>query len=413
MTFYEIKESFRLALATFRAHKMRSFLTILGVMVGVFTIIAVVSIITGLNNSMANQIESLGSNVIYVSKYKPGFQIGMRDPSERNRKGITFEDARAIQESCPAIEAVSPQNYYHRPGGNIAKYKDREVRNPMFFGTLPDYQLVNNTFAQQGRFFDDSDVKFHNMVVVIGSDVANTLFPDTDPIGKEVLVNDDKFIVIGVLEERQTIMGSGENRMIAIPYGTFKKLHPEEKELGLSMKARSPELMSVAIDQVEEVMRRQRGLRYDQPDDFAIFTQESLQEMYTQITQAIWIVMIVISSIGLLVGGVGVMNIMLVSVTERTREIGIRKAVGARRTDILWQFLLEAMTLSGIGGILGILTGIGIGQLVAALTVLPAAVSIPWVFTAFLFSVGVALVFGIYPAVRAARLDPIECLRYE
>lgn len=413
MTLHEMKESLRLALGTFRAHKMRSFLTILGVMIGVFTIIAVVSIITGLNNSMARQIESLGSNVIYVSKHKPGIQIGMRSSSERNRKGITFEDARAIREGCPAIEAVSPQNYYFRPGGNTAKYRDREVRNPMFFGTLPDYQIVNNCFAVQGRFFDDSDVKFHTMVVVIGSEVAETLFPAEDPIGKEILVNDDKFAVIGVLEERQTIVGSSENRILIIPYGTFKKIHPEEKELGLSMKARTPELISVAIDQVEEVMRRQRGLRYDQPDDFAIFTQENLQEMYTQITQAIWLVMIVISSIGLLVGGVGVMNIMLVSVTERTREIGIRKAVGAKRRNILWQFLIEAMALSGLGGILGILTGIGIGQLVSALTVLPAAVSIPWVITAFMFSVGVALIFGIYPAVRAARLDPIECLRYE
>jgi len=413
MTLYEIKESISLALGTFRAHKMRSFLTILGVMVGVFTIIAVVSIITGLDNSMSEQIESLGSNVIYVSKFKPGIQLGMRSSSERNRKGLTFEDARAIRESCPAIEAVSPQNYYFRPGGNIAKYKDREVRNPMFFGTLPDYQLVNNTFARQGRFFDDSDVRFHAMVVVIGSEVAETLFPDVDPIGKEILINDDKFTVIGVLEERQTIMGSGENKILPIPYGTFQKLHPEEKELGLSMKAISPELMDEAIDQVEEVMRRQRGLGYDQPDDFAIFTQESLQEMYTQITQAIWLVMMVISSIGLLVGGVGVMNIMLVSVTERTREIGIRKAVGAKRRNILWQFLVEAMALSSIGGILGIIVGIGTGQLIGALTPLPADVSIPWILVAFLFSVGVALVFGIYPAVRAARLDPIECLRYE
>jgi len=413
MTFNEIKESVRLALGTFRAHKLRSFLTVLGVTVGVFTIIAVVSIITGLNNSMSDQIESLGSNVIYVSKFKPGIQIGMRSSSERNRKGLTFEDAEAIRDACPAIEAISPQNYYFRPGGNIAKYKDKEVRNPMFFGTLPDYQLVNNTFAAQGRFFDDSDVKFHTMVVVIGSEIAETLFPQVDPIGKEILINDDKFTVIGVLEKRETIMGSGENRILSIPYGTFQKLHPEEKELGLSMKAISPQLMDEAIDQVEEVMRRQRGLRYDQPNDFAIFTQESLQEMYTQITQAIWLVMIVISSIGLLVGGVGVMNIMLVSVTERTKEIGIRKAIGAKRRNILWQFLVEAMALSGLGGILGILIGIGTGQLIGALSPLPAAVSIPWIFIAFFFSVGIALVFGIYPAIRASRLDPIECLRYE
>lgn len=413
MTFYEMKESLRLALATFRGHKMRSFLTVLGVLVGVFTIITVVSLITGLDNSMARQIESLGSNVIYVSKYKPGIVMGRRPASERNRKGITYDHALAILEACPAIVAVSPQNYYFRPGGNIAKYRDREVRRPQFFGTLPDYELVNNVFAEQGRFFNDSDVKFRTMVAAIGSDVAEELFPNEDPINKEILVNNDKFIVIGVMQERQTVMGSNENSFIAIPYGTFRKLHPEEKELWLALKASSPELMPEAIDQVREVMRRQRGLGYDDADDFAVFTQENLLEIYNQLTQAVWMVMIVIASIGLLVGGVGVMNIMLVSVTERTREIGIRKAVGARKRNILWQFLIEAMALSGLGGLLGILVGLGSAQIIAAATVLPAAVSPFWVVTAFGFSVGVALVFGIYPAMRAARLDPIECLRYE
>jgi putative ABC transport system permease protein len=413
MTLYEMKESLKLALATFRAHKMRSFLTVLGVLIGVFTIITVVSIITGLDNSMARQIESLGSNVIYVARNKPGIVLGHRSASERNRKGITYDHAMAILEGCPAIVAVSPQNYYFRPGGNIAKYRDREIRNPQFFGTLPDYELVNNVFAEQGRFFNDSDVKFRTMVAVIGSSVAEELFSNEDPIYKEILVNDDKFIVIGVMQERQTVMGSNENNFIAIPYGTFKKLHPEEKELWLALKAASPEIMPEAIDQVTEVMRRQRGLRYNEPDDFAVFTQENLLEVYERLTQAVWLVMIVISSIGLLVGGVGVMNIMLVSVTERTREIGIRKAVGARRSSILWQFLIEAMALSGLGGILGILIGLGIGQLISSLTVLPAGVSAFWVIMAFGFSVGVALIFGMYPAVRASRLDPIESLRYE
>lgn len=413
MTLYEMKESLKLALATFRAHKMRSFLTVLGVLIGVFTIITVVSIITGLDNSMARQIESLGSNVIYVARNKPGIVIGHRSASERNRKGITYDHAMAILEGCPAIVAVSPQNYYFRPGGNIAKYRDKEVRRPQFFGTLPDYELVNNVFAEQGRFFNDSDVKFRTMVAVIGSSVAEELFPNVDPIYKEILVNDDKFTVIGVMQERQTVMGSNENNFIAIPYGTFKKLHPEEKVLWLALKAASPEIMPEAIDQVTEVMRRQRGLRYNEPDDFAVFTQESLLEVYERLTQAVWLVMIVISSIGLLVGGVGVMNIMLVSVTERTREIGIRKAVGARRSSILWQFLIEAMALSGLGGILGILIGLGVGQLISSLTVLPAGVSAFWVITAFGFSVGVALIFGMYPAVRASRLDPIESLRYE
>jgi putative ABC transport system permease protein len=413
MTLNEFKESLRLAFGTFRAHKLRSFLTILGVLVGVFTIIAVVSVITGLNNSIARDIEAMGSNTLYVSKYKPGIVMGNRPASERNRKGITFEDARAIAEACPAIVAVSPQNYYRRPGGNIIKYKDRDVSRPAFFGTLPDYEVVNNAIVDRGRFINDSDVKFRTMVTVIGSEVGEELFPTEDPINKVVQINDRKFTVIGVLEERETIAGGGENRLALIPYGTFKKIHPEEKELWLALKAVSPELLPTAIDQVTELMRRRRGLSYNEPNDFAVFTQENLLEIWDQITSAVWFVMIIISSIGLLVGGVGVMNIMLVSVTERTKEIGIRKAIGARRRNILWQFLIEAMALSGFGGILGIILGLGVGQLIGAVTPLPADISIFWIILAFCFSVGVALVFGIYPAARASRLDPIECLRYE
>jgi putative ABC transport system permease protein len=413
MTWHEIKESLYLALGTFKAHKLRSFLTVLGVLIGVFTILTVVSIITGLNNSMTRQIESLGSNVIYVAKHKPSIRMGNMPASERRRKGITFEDSEAIMKSCPAIVAAAPQNFYFRPGGNVAKYKDREIKNPTLFGTLPDYEVVNNTFVTIGRFFDDGDVRSRSMVAVIGSDVVEKLFVDEDPIGSQILVNGDRFMVIGVVGNRETIAGSDENRFVAIPYGTFQKIHPEEKELWLSLKAVSPQAMPVAIDQVTEVMRRRHGLKYDDPDDFAVFTQENLLEIYTQVTQAIWLVMIVISSIGLLVGGVGVMNIMLVSVTERTKEIGIRMAVGARRRNILWQFLIEAMALAGLGGVLGIILGLSAGQIIAAVTVLPAAVSIPWIILGFGFSVGVALVFGIYPAARASKLDPIECLRYE
>jgi putative ABC transport system permease protein len=308
---------------------------------------------------------------------------------------------------------VSPQNYYRKPGGNIIKYKDRDVSQPAFFGTLPDYEIVNNAIVDLGRFINDSDVKFRTMVTVIGSDVGKELFPSEDPINKVVQINDRKFTVIGVLEERETIAGGGENRFALIPYGTFKKIHPEEKELWLALKAVSPELLPAAIDQVTELMRRRRGLSYNEPNDFAVFTQENLLEIWDQITSAVWFVMIIISSIGLLVGGVGVMNIMLVSVTERTKEIGIRKAIGARRRNILWQFLIEAMALSGFGGILGIILGLGAGQLIGAVTPLPADISIFWIILAFCFSVGVALVFGIYPAARASRLDPIECLRYE
>jgi putative ABC transport system permease protein len=413
MTLYEFKECIYFALGTFKAHKLRSFLTVLGVLIGVFTIITVVSVITGLNNSMTRQIEGLGSNVIYVAKFKPGIVMGHRPASERNRPGITYEDAQAIYNNCPAIVAVAPQNFYFRSGGNNAKYKDREIKNPTLFGTLPDYEIVNNRYVSEGRFFDDGDVKSRNMVAVVGSDVVEKLFPGEDAINKQILVNDDKFTIIGVMGKREAFAGSDENRFVSIPYSTFQKIHPEEKELWLTCKAASPELMQDATDQITELMRRRHGLKYDAEDDFAVFTQENILEIWTKVTQAIWLVMIVISSIGLLVGGVGVMNIMLVSVTERTKEIGIRMAVGARRRNILWQFLIEAMALSGFGGILGIILGITGGQIIGALTPLPADVSVLWIVIGFSFSVGVALVFGIYPAARASKLDPIECLRYE
>ncbi|OQX92995.1 MAG: hypothetical protein B6D58_00070 [candidate division Zixibacteria bacterium 4484_95] len=413
MHLLELKESLIMALGTIRAHKLRSFLTILGVLVGVTAIIGMVSLIEGLNSSMSKQIESLGSNVIYVSKYKPGIQTGRRSSSERNRPGITFEDAQAIMRFCPAVEAVSPQNYFTQRGGNIAKYKENKARYPSFFGTLPDYEKVNNFFVENGRFITDTDVKYRSFVCVIGDDVAKALFPHTDPINKEILVNNDKFLVIGVMEKRETIMGSRENNFILIPYGTFKKIHPEEVELWLACKARSPELLQEAIDQITDLMRRRRGLKYNDENNFAIFTQENLMEIWTSLTQAVWLVMIVISSIGLLVGGVGVMNIMLVSVTERTKEIGIRKAVGAKRSNILWQFLIEAITLSGFGGVMGIICGILLSQFIALISPLPAVVPVLWVIIGFSFSVGVALIFGMYPAARASRLDPIECLRYE
>jgi len=409
----EFKESLFMALSTVKAHKMRSFLTILGVLIGVTSIIGMVSLIEGLNNSMAQQIENLGSSAIYVSKYKPGIQMGRRSSAERNRPDITFDDALAIEEYCPLIEAVAPQNYYTKSGGNEAKFKGYIAKNFAFFGTVPGYEVVNNVYVESGRFLTDNDIKYRAYVCVIGQDVKDVLFPGINPVGKVINVNGDKLTVIGVMEERQTIMGSGENNFILVSYGAYEKLHPEEKALWLACKAQGPEIMQDAIDQVTDLMRRRHGLKYSDESDFAVFTQESLMEIWNQLTQAVWMVMIIISSIGLMVGGVGVMNIMLVSVTERTKEIGIRKAVGAKRSSILWQFLIEAMVLSGFGGCLGILIGIGLSQFIAAVSPLPAVVSIPWIIIGFCFSVGVALVFGIYPAARASRLDPIECLHYE
>ena len=403
-----------MAMASVRASKMRSFLTVLGVLIGVSSVIGMVSLITGLNNSMSRQIESLGSNLIYVAKHKPGIVIGHRSAEERNRKGITYEDAEAILEHCSLVTAVSPENHYWaRPSGNTAKYKGNEALRPDLVGVLPTYQDVNNTEMKEGRFFSEMDNHFRRMVCVLGPDVSNALFPGLDPIGKNILVNGRRFTVLGVVAERDAFLGESMNNFILLPYETFAKLHPWEKELWLECRTQSPEIIPAAIDQVTELMRRRRGVPYDKPDDFGVFTQESLMEQYKSITGVIYLAMVVISSIGLMVGGVGVMNIMLVSVTERTREIGIRKAIGARRNNIVWQFLIEAMTLSGLGGVAGILVGIGLAVLINTVSPLPASVSVPWVILAFSVSVLVGLIFGIYPAYRAAKVDPIISLRWE
>jgi len=413
---FEIKESLLMAMAAIRAHKMRAFLTVLGVLVGVTTVIAMVSIITGLNKSMAEQIESLGSNVIYVTKFEIGIRFERPSEEERNRKPITFEDAVAVQELCPSVDAVSPQNW--GPGPKTVKYKDNKVSQFELIGVMPEYEVVNNNYIEEGRFFTDSDVNYRAMVTVLGVDVAETLFPNLDPIGKQISIggrnfSPKRFTVIGVMEKRPSILGESQNNFVLLPHDTYKKLYPEEKELLLVAKPKSPKLMEQAIDEITQVMRIRRGLPADKPNDFALATQDDLMDMYRSITSAIYLVMVVISSIDLLVGGVGVMNIMLVSVTERTREIGIRKAIGARKKDILWQFLIEAMALSGSGGILGIIIGLLLGKVVAAVTPLAAGVSLFWIILGFSFAVSVGLIFGIYPAYRAARLDPIVSLRYE
>jgi putative ABC transport system permease protein len=416
MNIFEIKEAVSMALQALKANKMRSFLTILGVLIGVASVIGMVSIIQGLNKSMAEQIESLGSNVLYIMKFKPGVYIGRMPEEIRNRKAITFEDATAIKELCPSVGAVSPQNW--GPGRKIIKYRNNENSRFELIGVLPEYEEVNNNFVKEGRFITASDIHYKAQVVVLGTDVAEGLFPQIDPVDKEVTLGGSnfapkKFLVIGVMEKRRSILGESQNNFILLSYDTFMKLYPEEKELLIVAKPKSPDLMNKAIDEITELMRRRRAVPSDKPDDFAVSTQEDLMDVYRKVTSAIYLVMIVISSIGLLVGGVGVMNIMLVSVTERTREIGIRKAIGARKKDVLWQFIIEAMTLSGTGGILGIIVGVGLSKFISLVSPLPSTIPVFWVFLGFVVAVSVGLFFGIYPAYRATRVDPIVSLRYE
>ena len=411
----EIREGIFLALDAIRSNKFRAFLTILGVMIAVASVIGMASLIAGLDKMVMQEIEALGSNVLFVTKFPPDTDYGKLTDEERNRKPIDFEVTKAIMAGCPTVTGVAPQNYYSAPGGNIVKYKNFQANRPGFFGTLPDYPKVSNRNMARGRFFNDFDEQRRAMVCVIGDDVAQALFPSEDAVEKDIRVNNRQFRVIGVMEKREaSIVNNGnDNNFVCIPYSTYEKLIPWEKELFLMVSTESAAKIPQAMDEIITVMRQQRGVTYDKPNDFAIWTQDQLKEMAGDIAKYIYIAMMVITSVGLMVGGIGVTTIMLVSVTERTREIGIRKAIGAKKANILWQFLTEAMTLSGTGGILGIILGIFIALLAKLIGNMPFTVSILWITIGFSVSVVVGLLAGIYPAYRAARTDPIISLRYE
>lgn len=414
LTWVEIKDGILMALAAIRGNKLRAGLTILGVMVGVSSVIGMASIIDGLNGAMNKEIDSLGSNVIWITKYPP--QVDHHDASDemRNRPAITVGEAKALLNSAQLVDGVSPQNYYFQRGGNEAKFKNRKFNRPQLMGCWPDFVKVNNKSVEQGRFLTDTDEQFRTMSCVIGHDVAEVLFESENPIEQEIRVNGKKFQVVGVMEEVKSSFGNDEaNQMIAIPLSTFEKIYPDEEELFLVARATTYGNIEPAMDEITGILRNYRKVPFGKPDNFSLATQDQFKDFIGNITKYIYIAMIVITSVGLMVGGIGVMNIMLVSVTERTREIGIRKAIGAKRSNIILQFLTEAMTLSGTGGVLGVLFGATIGLVVNGLLHFPLSVSIIWVLLGFFVSVSVGLVSGVYPAIKAAWLDPIDALRYE
>ena len=409
-----IQEAFSQAIFSIRSNKLRAFLTILGIVIGVMTVIGMVSIIQGLNSSMMSRLQSMGPHLI---QFQHEEMVTFGDPTRemRLRKPLYYEDAVAIRENAPAIKAVSAEAYHF---GIELKYRNEKTSGLAFGGAEPTFLECNNMNVDTGRFITETDMQHATFVIVIGDDVAKALFPGgVDPIGKTVLAEGYKFQVIGKFEKKgNSFTGDSNDDYVTIPFTTFLKLFPatyRENGLHIATIPKSPELVPTAIDQGVAVLRRQRGLKADQPNNFAVVTPENIMQTYNQITGAIYLVMVVISSIGLMVGGVGVMNIMLVSVKERTREIGLRKALGARSRDILWQFLIEAVVLCLIGGALGILTGAGVAFLVNAVSPLPAQVSTGAVIAAITVSSSVGLFFGLYPARRAAKQDPILALHYE
>ena len=410
----EVRDAVGMALSSVRTNKFRSFLTILGVMVGVAAVIAMASLISGLNLAADAEIDMMGSNVIIVERFGPGVDYDNLTDEERGRPYPDEEEAEVIAANCPSVSAVAPQNHWTFDTGNDLKYRNHKFTNATFNGTWPDLIKVRNIDMKEGRFISETDIQYRTSVCVIGTEIEKVLFPGENPLGKMIRLQNREFEVIGVYEEAKSSFGNDYwNRLISIPLSTYSKWLPFDKALTLEVGAASRGQINQAIEEIIQALRIHRRVPFGKPNNFYLSTQEQFKEQAQKITDVIYIIMIVITSVGLLVGGIGVMNIMLVSVTERTREIGVRKAIGAKRSNILLQFLTEAMSLSGLGGIIGIIVGVTLGMILNKVFNFPVSLPVFWIVVGFLVSVSVGLVSGVYPAFKAARLDPIEALRYE
>jgi len=414
----QARESVRMALETVRANKLRSGLTILGIVIGVATVITISSVINGLNNRVSAWVNSLGSNVFWVFHMPV---IGVRPTTEQlTRKKLNLDDVKALR-TLPHVVAADG-GYQHvksqfRVGDVSVKYGGRKIAGTILQGSTAEVGNVTDLIFLQGRLFTDQEDERADHVVVLGHDTWEELFGTENAIGKEVSIESSLYTVIGVLDKQKQPFGGGKNpadNMAYFPLGTFHYLHPEDKDMWVSLKYDDPKNKSLVEEEIREMLRIRRKVKVEAPDNFEIFGPDSLSKLWNQLTGGLVLFMIAVSSVGLMVGGVGVMNIMLVSVTERTREIGVRKAIGATKRTLLTQFTTEAVTLCAVGGVIGIMVGAVLTWIIHALPIgLPATMSTLWVMVGFSVSCAIGLMFGIYPAWKAANLDPIEALRYE
>ena len=410
----DIKESALMAFDTLRANKLRSLLTILGVTVGVVTVIFMVSIIQGLNKAFAQQIEALGSNAIWATKFDPSF--GHQPTTEEiHRKDLTLEDAEAIRNEAPSVLSVSP---IHRKIAETVRYNDKQSDTPIVIGVTPYYEFTQSSYVGRGRFITDTDMRERANICVLGIDLVKALFPYEEPIDKEIKINGKPFKVVGVMEPLGNFLGQSRDNTAFIPITTFDKYYPGEQPFPevvfvIIVRPRSRAYVKSAIDEMTDILRRRRHDAAGTPNTFGISSQDALLDIYNQLTGATALVLTAISFVALMIGGIGVMNIMLVSVTERTKEIGIRKAVGATRLNILAQFLIEAVVLTAFGGVIGLALGEIASLLTNKYSPLPAFVPLWAIVLGIGISTAVGIVFGLWPAWKAARLDPIEALRWE
>jgi len=404
-----------MALDSIRTNKLRSFLTILGIVIGILTIVSMVAVIEGINTSFSKELESMGSNTLFVSKWEPGIHVGRTPEDIRKRKVLTLDDAKEIGAKCPSVVAVTPWLEYFRAVPPIrVKYLSNEVENPQIIGAGHNMLQVYEYYAvHSGRFYTEAENLNGSSVCIIGADLVENLFPFSDPLGKTITMDNRKLRIIGILEREGKFMGRSRDNVLIMPVSAFRSFFPREDDVTIVAKIRSTVSLEKAKDEIINLLRIRRKVKLNEKNSFSIMTQETLSSMFTQLTGAAFLVMIVISSIALLVGGIGVMNIMLVSVKERTREIGLRKALGAKKNEIKRQFLFEAVILTGTGGVIGVVLGFAISFAIRAVTKLPVAVNVFSLLIGLVTSSLVGIFFGLYPASQAAKLKPVDALRYE